>query len=351
MPAITKSAERVESIRALLSQEAVQKQIALAAPKHMSADRFTRIAMTSIQRTPKLAECTPHSLLGALLTCSQLGLEPDDVAGSAYLVPYGRECTLIVGYKGLMMLARRSGQIAAIEARIVHAKDTYESAYGAAPVLTHTPFRGADAGPMIAVYAVARLLNGHAQFEWLWKEQVDAVRSKSQGKNAFSWKEHFNAMAKKTAVRRLCTFLPSSAELQRAVTLDDQAECGLPQSLEPIHVESVSVDVPGPPSLASIVDADATSKPAPKSPSPPANETTTKGAPPPEAEKQADALKTVTRLRMLATEAFTRIPEEDREGVLKSLDLINVTVVNNIGDPEVLDSIYNAFISAGKSDA
>jgi len=80
-----------------MCSDAVKSQIAMAAPRHLTPDRIIRIAMTSIQQTPKLADCTKESLLGSVLTCTQLGLEPDGVSGKAYLIPYGDTCTLIVG--------------------------------------------------------------------------------------------------------------------------------------------------------------------------------------------------------------------------------------------------------------
>lgn len=112
LPVTSKTA----TIRGLLEKS--RKQLEMAIPKHMTVDRLLRVAMTSIQRTPKLLDCTPQSLLACVMTCAQLGLEPDQFLGQAYLVPFKDTeknitvCTLIPGYRGYIALARRSGEVA-----------------------------------------------------------------------------------------------------------------------------------------------------------------------------------------------------------------------------------------------
>jgi recombination protein RecT len=211
----------------------MKDQIAMAAPRHLSADRIIRIVMTSIQRTPKLAECTPESILGALLTCTQLGLEPDSASGRAYLVPYGKVATLIIGYRGLMDLARRSGDVTSIEARVVHEKDKYEFRYGTQADITHQPCRDADAGDIVAAYGVAHLRNSdRPAIEWMWRKEIDAIRARSRAANNGPWVTDFSMMARKTLIIRLCRYLPSCAELHTAVRLDEQAEIGARQDIE-----------------------------------------------------------------------------------------------------------------------
>ena len=105
--------QKANTIRNLFEQQSVKKQLALAVPRHLSVDRLLRVAMTSIQRTPKLLDCTQQSLLACVMTCAQLGLEPDAFLGQAYLVPYWNgkksayEAQLIPGYRGYIALARR----------------------------------------------------------------------------------------------------------------------------------------------------------------------------------------------------------------------------------------------------
>ncbi len=225
--------QKMDSVRDLLARADVMEAIAKVAPKHLTPDRITRIAMTSIMRTPKLAECTPQSLLGALLTCTQLGLEPDDAGGRAYLIPYGTTCTLIIGYKGLMDLARRSGDIVGLEARVVYDGDDFDYCYGSEPSLTHKPKVGALKKTPVAVYAVARLKSGDPQFEVMDISEVNAIRDRAKSQSG-PWKTDYTEMARKTVMRRLCKYLPSSPELSQAVTLGEQADAGVGQSLAPV---------------------------------------------------------------------------------------------------------------------
>lgn len=228
--------QKAENVRLLL--EKAKPQIALALPRHLNADRMLRIAMTSVRRTPKLLGCNQQSLLGAIMQSAQLGLEPDGVLGHAYLVPFKEEVQLIVGYKGLVDLARRSGQLSTIFARVVYAEDQFEYAYGLTERLEHIPSGKAEPGEVRAVYAVARLKDGGQQFEVMTRGEIDAIRKRSRAADDGPWVTDYSEMAKKTVLRRLCKMLPASVELSRAVALDERAELGLPQQLEDV------IDVP-----------------------------------------------------------------------------------------------------------
>lgn len=227
--------EKAATVRTLIERSKAQIQAAL--PRHLTAERMMRVCNTAVQKTPQLLDCEPRSLIGAIVQASQLGLEPDGTLGHAYLIPFNNrksgktECQFIPGYKGLIELARRSSQISTIYAQAVHANDEWDFSFGLDPRLTHKPTDG-DPGPLIAVYAVARLRDGGAQFEWMWKREVDAIRASSRAGNSGPWVTHYEEMAKKTALRRLCKLLPTSPELARAVALDEQAEASVPQQLD-----------------------------------------------------------------------------------------------------------------------
>jgi recombination protein RecT len=220
--------QRAASVRDMLV--ARKDEIARALPRHLHADRMLRVALTSIQRTPKLLECSPASLYGAILTAAQLGLEPDGVLGMAYLVPFKNQCQLIVGYKGLVDLARRSGQLSTIYAKGVHAGDAFEYAFGLDPRLEHIP--GETGGELTHAYAVAVMRDGGKQFDVMTRADVESIRSRSRAGNEGPWVTDYEQMAQKTVLRRLCKLLPCSVELARAVALDERAEIGLPQHLE-----------------------------------------------------------------------------------------------------------------------
>ncbi len=195
-------------------------------PDHKNADTFIRLALAAVARTPKLLECTPASILRCLLVAGRLGLEPDGILGSAYMVPYGKEAVLIPGYRGLVDLARRSGSVEKIEARAVYEHDAFELEFGIAPVLKHVPFSGPERGPLKAVYAVAYLVGGGTQADCMWKHEVDKIRDRSPAGRSGPWQTDYEEMAKKTVVRRLCKMLPLSVELAAGALLQAGAEVG-----------------------------------------------------------------------------------------------------------------------------
>lgn len=223
-------------------------QIAMALPKHLTIERIIRVALTAIAGNYRLMECSPTSVLGCVIQAAQLGLEVNTPLGHAYLVPYrikGKyQCQLQIGYRGMIDLARRSGQMVSTSAHIVYENDKFEYEYGLDEKLVHKP-NLSDRGNPIASYAVAKLHGGGYQFEVLGIEQIEKARSHSMTKRDDSpWNTHWDEMARKTAIRRLFKYLPVSVEVQRAVGLDELAESGVDQKLEHlvIDVEPESVE-------------------------------------------------------------------------------------------------------------
>lgn len=202
---------------AMLIQQ-MRPEIARALPKHLNPDRMARIATTALRQTPALARTTPESFLGALLTASQLGLEPGPT-GEAYLVPYGNVCTFVPGYRGLIRLARNSGQLRDIWAEVVFANDEFEYSLGLHRDLIHKPAKG-DRGNATYVYAAAELTDGGRPFVVMSVDEVEAIRSRSKAGRNGPWVTDWNAMAKKTVVKQLAKWLPLSAEVSAAMSLD-----------------------------------------------------------------------------------------------------------------------------------
>lgn len=232
----------IDEVRGLLDK--MLPQIKLALPKHLDPNRLLRIVLTTIQRTPKLLDCTRDSLLGCIVTCAQLGLEPDGMLGHAYLIPFwnsrknANECQLIVGYKGLLKLARQSGEIASISARVVHEKDEFRYQYGLHEDCVHVPSDEEDPGSVTHAYAVFRLKDGSHHFDVMTVREIERIRDKSQGykinKNGSPWTTDFDEMAKKTVLRRASKMAPASVEdrVGMAARLNQQADEGVPQSLD-----------------------------------------------------------------------------------------------------------------------
>lgn len=197
-------------------------------PGKFSADRFNRITTTILRQNPALAACNPGLLLGCLVRLAQIGLYPDSQLGHAYIVPYGNTPTLIVGYRGMLELARRSGEVRALTAEVVCKQDNYAVRLGSDPHIHHVPAPGPrDEATIVAAYAVAVLRHGDRQFAWLDKSDIERIRSVSRAGRKGPWVDHFAEMAKKTAVRRLCKLLPLSLEAQEAIAAVDAEEVDL----------------------------------------------------------------------------------------------------------------------------
>jgi len=209
-------------------------------PKHLTADRLTQIALIATSKSPLLMECTPTSILQAVMHAAQLGLEAGSVLGHAYLVPYGKEAQLIVGYRGLVELVLRSGKVRKIEARTVHAEDAFVVRLGTDPRIEHEP-ELYDRGDMIAAYAVATFPDGSFQFEVMTRAEIDAIKGRSRASGKGPWVTDYEEMAKKTVIRRLCKTLPMSTEVATALELEDRAETGEAQGVSDIiDVEGVT---------------------------------------------------------------------------------------------------------------
>jgi recombination protein RecT len=207
-------------------------EIARAVPKHVNPDRMVRIALTSLRMNPALLECSPASFLGCVMSAAQLGLEIGGPLALAYLIPFKKECTLIVSYRGMMNLARRSGMVSAIYAYEVREGDKFSYRLGLNPNIDHEPSEDAarEDKPLTHVYAVAKLKDGEPLFTVLTKAQVEKYRSRSRAKDSGPWVTDYAAMALKTAVRRLFTWLPQSAEMALAAALDEAPEIGQRQA-------------------------------------------------------------------------------------------------------------------------
>lgn len=197
-------------------------ELSRALPKHINADRMARIVLTALRINPKLAETSEASFLGAVLTAAQLGLEVNTPLGHAYLIPYGRDCQLIIGYQGMVELARRSGVVTSLYAYPVHEGDRFEFTLGLEPTLQHEPSKAPDRDrkPVSHVYAVAHQKDGPPIFVVLTWSEVMARKARSRSGNNGPWKTDTTAMALKTAVRSLWKWLPKSIEMQRAAAIE-----------------------------------------------------------------------------------------------------------------------------------
>lgn len=206
------------SVADWLNSDKLKGQIAQALPKHLTPDRFMRVLAASMQKTPKLMQCSKTSLFEAMITCSQLGIEPD--GRRAHLIPYGNTCQLIIDYKGIAELVMRSGLVSNIHADIVCDNDVFD--YDAGEIKAHKVNFREPRGEVYAVYARCRFKDGSEKCDVMTKDEVEAIRKRSKAGNSGPWQTDWNEMAKKTVFRRLSKWLPLSSEVRDALEKDDQ---------------------------------------------------------------------------------------------------------------------------------
>lgn len=218
-------------------------EIEKALPKHMDADRLARIALTTIRTNPKLLECSIPSLMGSVMQAAQLGLEPG-LIGHCYIIPYGKEATFIIGYKGMIDLARRSGQIQNIYAHAVYENDEFDYELGLEPKLMHKPYLDGDRGEFVGAYAVAHFKDGGYQFEFMPKSEIEKRRQRSAtAKSSHSpWKTDYEEMAKKTVIRHMWKYLPISVEIQQQAVQDEVIRKDITAEPEFIDMEVPAIE-------------------------------------------------------------------------------------------------------------
>lgn len=228
----TTSSPKTQTIRTLL--ERMKPELAKVLPKHLDPDRILRIALTEMRRNPKLLDATRESLLGAVMLSAQLGLEPGPL-GHCYLIPYYNsktktyEVQFQLGYKGMLDLVRRSGQIEMIDAHVVHEKDVFDYQYGLEPKLYHKPALK-ERGAPIAVYAIAKFKDGGYSYLVMSVEDVEKIRKRSKAADNGPWVTDWEAMAKKTAIKQLCKYLPLSIEVQKGLAVDETTKKVTPET-------------------------------------------------------------------------------------------------------------------------
>jgi recombination protein RecT len=220
-PKENKVAAIPRSVKAWVNSDYFKSQVALVLPKHLTPERFVRVAISAITRIPKLADCTPESVMACMMTCSELGIEPD--GRRAHLIPFGKVCTLIVDYKGLVELAKRSGDVSNIHAQVVCENDVFE--YDTGEITHKIDFRR-ERGDMYAVYCIINFKDGGKHAEVMTRGEVDRIRQRSRAGNNGPWVTDYQEMSKKTVFRRASKWITLSPEIRDALDKDADAMPG-----------------------------------------------------------------------------------------------------------------------------
>jgi recombination protein RecT len=206
--------------------KSMEGEIKKALPSVMTPERFTRMVLSAVSTNPKLGSCTPPSFLGAMMSAAQLGLEPNTPLGQAYILPYKNkgvlEAQFQLGYKGLIDLAYRSGEVELVQAHIVYANDKFECEYGLEPKLTHIP-ADSNRGEAIKVYAMFKTKSGGYGFEVMSMDDVkEHAKKYSQAySSSYSpWTTNFEEMAKKTVLKKCLKYAPLKSDFVRGIVQD-----------------------------------------------------------------------------------------------------------------------------------
>lgn len=219
-----------DNIKAALDRMA--PQMAEVVPRHLSAERLLKVALGSIKKDSKLLECSVSSLLSCVMEASKLGLSIGGILGEAHLVPFSKEATLIIGYRGFVSLMRRGGSISTVRAVVVFEKDRFRYVEGLSPDIKHEPSLAEDRGALTHVYAVAKWKDSDdCQFVVLGKQAV--MKARAVSKKQELWDAHPEAYWQKTAIRRLAKLAPLEVEVAEAIERDDSRE----------YIDSTAVEV------------------------------------------------------------------------------------------------------------
>ena len=228
--------------------KAMEPEIRKALPSMITPERFTRMVFTALSSTPKLQQCTPQSFLGAMMQAAQLGLEPNTPVGQAYLIPYGNVCQFQLGYKGLLDLAYRSGEIKDIQAHEVHENDEFEYELGLDPKLKHIPAMS-NRGPVTMYYAVWHTKTGGYGFEVMSKEDVlEFAKRKSKSFKNGPWQTDFDEMAKKTVLKKALKYAPIATEFVKSIATDETVKSSILPDMadQPNEMEYADIEVEEP---------------------------------------------------------------------------------------------------------
>lgn len=229
MSDLTKAMDAAQAPQAPSTQQQLKAMIPSvrrALPGAMDPDRFLRLVLTEINRNPRLADCSVESLAGGVLLAAQLGLEPGGVLGQCYLIPRrnkGRmEASFQLGYHGLVELAARNGWV--ITSNIVRDGDEFDWQDGTDPYLLHRP---ESDGEPTHYWAVARKEGYPTAFKVWTTTRVKAHKLQFADDRSPAWKDHFDAMARKTVIADLARGLQLTPEAQQGIAADGRVNRNL----------------------------------------------------------------------------------------------------------------------------
>jgi recombination protein RecT len=232
----------ISTLQGLLDNPKIRASVAGIIPTIMDPKRLLKMVLLAANRQPKLLQCTQASLLEATMTAAALGVDCSGTLGGGYLVPYGSQATFILGYRGLIDLARRGGDVQSITAHVVYKADKFKLVQGLEEKLEHEPnldvvHKDED---IVGAYMIARFKSGGHHVEYMNIQEIMAIKKRSKAGDSGPWKSDFSEMVRKTVVRRGCKYLPLSIDAAQAIA---QADEGLVDAWVPPVPETGSLSL------------------------------------------------------------------------------------------------------------
>lgn len=237
------------TLGAFLNSPGAKGRLAEVASKFMRPDDLIRLTLMAASRQPEILKCSHHSILRALMDAASMGIAPGGTMGRGYLVPRKNkktgelEACFDPGWRGLSDIAKRSGLVKRIDAKVVYETDIFEYEEGTEQRLRHVPnldlvsAEDDGRGRIIAAYAIATFEGGDRQIEVLTKSDIERIKAVSMAQNG-PWSSWYDEMARKSAVRRLCKYLPYDPILEKALEHATDAETGMRTVLDTTAIEA-----------------------------------------------------------------------------------------------------------------
>ena len=219
-PTAVSTSTRPKGLRDWLQAPEFKEQLSLACGEAIKPEHFLRVAITAMNKNPKLLDCTKESVFRCMLDSAAFGVELN--GRDAHLIPYGKEATLIIDYKGYVRLVMNTGLVSNIHADVVCENDDFE--YNLGEVKRHVIDFKKPRGAVYAVYCIVTMKDGTKKADVMSDEEVEVIRKRSRSGNSGPWITDRNEMRKKTVFRRLQKWLPLSPEIQEKLDKDMRTE-------------------------------------------------------------------------------------------------------------------------------
>jgi recombination protein RecT len=225
--------KEVKTVKEMMQSESFQLAVQQALPETgCTIERFAKVAMTALTKNPDLKECTQASVAQCLIDLASLGIEAD--GRRAHLIPFNdrrkgvKTCTLILDYKGIVELVKRSGDVKDIQAHVVYKKDQFDVMYGTGAFIEHKPYLEGERGDAVCAYSHITMKDGSTSFEVMGIAEINKIRDDSRGYKPkdpdVPWNKWYGEMARKTVFKRHSKWLTLSPEVQQAISMDDSAQ-------------------------------------------------------------------------------------------------------------------------------